>query len=223
MTDWREDLKAYIDGELPLERRRELEEALASDANLRAELAAIEAISDAIRSQVVQPIPVGLERTLKAVAKLNSRPSFALRYAWVFAMGVSVLFFIIFFPLLQPDRSVAKRMKESAPEGVAVSSTPASANAMAEEAFKDKSAEGTVSRHAQKREEEAKGKRPESESASRSRMQQPQRQTGQPAQSAHVPESPVEGSGPPESLKFVPAFAILIFLIWWLGNRRPRR
>ncbi|MCG9896217.1 MAG: DUF4349 domain-containing protein [Fimbriimonadaceae bacterium] len=64
MTEIRDDLKAYLDGELPDARRSEVEAALAQSPELRAELAELQNLGELIREHSLQPAPQGLEQTL---------------------------------------------------------------------------------------------------------------------------------------------------------------
>jgi hypothetical protein len=87
MTDIREDLKAYLDGELPPERAIEMEQALAESAELRKEAALFTAISAQIRRQAraaaAVEAPAGV---LRAPGPLWRRPA-----VWVPAMGLAAV------------------------------------------------------------------------------------------------------------------------------------
>lgn len=86
-----EDLKAYVDGELSAERREAIDAAMERDERLRRELEEIRVLSRLIGDCVVEPEPIGMERTLARLERTSHRPSifrlFAdpLRFAWLYA------------------------------------------------------------------------------------------------------------------------------------------
>lgn len=63
----REDLKAYVDGELPLERHAEIEAALASDPGLRQEVEFMRALGFEIKKMAAEPAVAGRDAAIKAV------------------------------------------------------------------------------------------------------------------------------------------------------------
>lgn len=80
MIDVRENLKAFLDGQLPADQARQVQEALSRDTVLRREFDEMRRISVTLREgSVPVPVPVaGMETTLKALAKRSpvSRPNF---------------------------------------------------------------------------------------------------------------------------------------------------
>ncbi len=60
-------LKAYIDGELPVAKMREVEEALKRDPSLRNEFDQLRRLSSTFRESAVAPVAVGLDKTLAAL------------------------------------------------------------------------------------------------------------------------------------------------------------
>ncbi|MCO5297157.1 MAG: DUF4349 domain-containing protein [Fimbriimonadaceae bacterium] len=69
MNDVREDLKAYLDGELSEVRAAIVAAALESDPTLREELEALRAIGEGIREVALNPAVQGYEKTLSAVRR----------------------------------------------------------------------------------------------------------------------------------------------------------
>jgi hypothetical protein len=76
MTYTNEDLMAYADGELDAERRRALDAALASDAELRARVAALRAQRERVASAYAgvsdEPVPERLRALLEAAPKASA-------------------------------------------------------------------------------------------------------------------------------------------------------
>lgn len=63
----RDDLKAYVDGELSADRAAEVSAALNADAELAAEADAMRKLTGAIKAITEVPSPVGLEKALRAI------------------------------------------------------------------------------------------------------------------------------------------------------------
>ncbi len=98
----RDDLKAYLDGELPPPRMAEMREAIERDPDLAREANLLRAIGEGIRSAAPQPAPAGLEETLAALNRGARRPWWVLAAPMaVAAAGVAV--FMV--PLLQGEVS----------------------------------------------------------------------------------------------------------------------
>lgn len=77
MSDFEEDLTAYIDGELPAERMRELETALAKDPALRSlELR----LRQSIEAVEAMPLPQTSPALRRAVLEAISKPTFFERW-----------------------------------------------------------------------------------------------------------------------------------------------
>lgn len=67
MNDIREDLKAYLDGELEAARAQEVEQALASDPTLREEADLMKAMSETLKAMADEPVVSGAATTLAKV------------------------------------------------------------------------------------------------------------------------------------------------------------
>lgn len=121
----REDLKAFLDGELTEERMAEVRSALDTDASLRAEVEEMQKITQSIKS-TAKDIPVhGFDEAMSKVAK-PPRPIFkALRYA----AGFSVL--VVCLGVLYPLTVGSKASDESVAFNEAASS-PAAKSSIAE-------------------------------------------------------------------------------------------
>ncbi len=96
----RDDLKAYLDGELSESRAAEVRAALESDPNLRKEADRIQAISKTLQLANLDFAPVGLDKTLGALKQAAVKPSLSpwRMGGWVLAGGVAaaVLAAVIF-------------------------------------------------------------------------------------------------------------------------------
>lgn len=69
MNDIREDLKAFLDGELAEDRAREVESALAADPTLREEADLMIAMSETLKVMAAEPTVAGAEETLARVRR----------------------------------------------------------------------------------------------------------------------------------------------------------
>lgn len=96
----RDDLKAFLDGELPPEQMAEMREAIDRDPMLAQEAKEIEAISASLRLGAAQPSAAGLEATLAALSRNAPKerrpwwpwlvPVAAMAGALVFVVGPTV-------------------------------------------------------------------------------------------------------------------------------------
>jgi hypothetical protein len=96
----REELKAYFDEELTLAEREQVETGL--NASLRLELEQIGGISQTLKASATEIVPVGLEKTLKALEKPAPKVSWSRRPRWQWAAmgGLGVLALAVLFPNL---------------------------------------------------------------------------------------------------------------------------
>lgn len=135
MNDIREDLKAYLDGELADDRARDVAAALASDPTLQQEADLMKAMSETIQSMATEPAVAGAESTLR---KVRGRRRFNL---WQFgtmggaiAMAVVAIMFFRGGPSGDFATESASYAGEMAMPSDGLASTPAPAtNAPAEE------------------------------------------------------------------------------------------
>ena len=129
--NYSEDLKAYLDGELDLARSTEMERELASNADLRAELADLKKVGDSIKAMALQPEALGLEQTLAA---LNRKPSnrHSFTFPWLWGSGLATVAALVVVVVLWPGGDANVRAKATANGAVAMSdakSADASASA----------------------------------------------------------------------------------------------
>lgn len=75
----RDDLKAYVDGELPPMRMAEIRDAIERDPELAAEVRELEAIGRTLRAEAWQPTAAGLDETLRSLQRKRSAP----RWPWL--------------------------------------------------------------------------------------------------------------------------------------------
>lgn len=87
----RDDVKAYVDGELAPERLTEFEAALQTDPSLAAEVEAMKSLTERVRNFGRQPQPIGLEQTLDRVAPRRSFPLNRLLWAGGTFMALVVI------------------------------------------------------------------------------------------------------------------------------------
>lgn len=119
----REELKAYADRELTPEQMRQVEELLARDPSLQAELIEIEAIGEAIRREAVDVEPVGLESVLERLqAAPQPRPWWTGWPRMAAAAACLVVFGALLFPVLVQDPSRGKSIGEATMTSIATAS-----------------------------------------------------------------------------------------------------
>lgn len=93
----RDDLKAFVDGELPAMRMAEIREAIERDPELAKELGELQRITTAIRGNAEDFQPVGLEQTLAALKRTRKRSWVWL--AWPLGLaGAAALAFVTIMP-----------------------------------------------------------------------------------------------------------------------------
>lgn len=102
MSELREDLKAYVDGELSPERTKEIEQALAADPSLLEEVEWMKAIGQHLRALRADPTPAGAET---ALARLRKRPLW--RHPALAGVGLAAVFVAILFPVFSQSRGAA--------------------------------------------------------------------------------------------------------------------
>lgn len=74
MNNLREDLKAYIDHELPPERQSEIERELETDADAKREMEFMKLLGVEIRDGAVQPAVEGYDKTLRWLERETKKP-----------------------------------------------------------------------------------------------------------------------------------------------------
>lgn len=124
----RDDLKAFVDGELAPSREDEIRKAIETDQSLKAEVDELQRLSQSIRVFADVPAPVGLERTLRAVRPKSpwwSPNTSSGRLAWgACALVLLAIGFSVVLPRLSSQGSRSDSMSVYA-ERTAVSTTPA--------------------------------------------------------------------------------------------------
>ncbi len=88
MMDVRENLKAFMDGQLPADQARQVQDALSRDAGLRREFDEMGRISSTLREATVSPPVAGMDKTLTALATRRpvARPHF---FRFLPAIGIA--------------------------------------------------------------------------------------------------------------------------------------
>ena len=107
MNDVRDELKAYLDGELPEGRAAEIAKAIEADPLLQQEAQMLRAIGEGIREIAAAPPAMGFERTMMAVTR-HRRPWFT-RWPGYVAVGSLVVFASasILFPTFSQSKEAA--------------------------------------------------------------------------------------------------------------------
>lgn len=120
----REELKAYIDGELDRERAAEVEKAIESDPRLAAEAESLKSLGNAVREITPMPAPQGVESTIAAVSR---RPGISFRSlpSSLAAGVVGVVATITVASLVLSHRSSSGSEEAAAPVASADSAAPA--------------------------------------------------------------------------------------------------
>lgn len=104
----RENLKAYLDGELNAQETKQVEEAVAQDPALKKELEELKSLSQTLQAMARQPEPKGYEATKQRLAPARrSTPFFwkALGTAAVLSLLAALL-----FPVFSKPENAARRM-----------------------------------------------------------------------------------------------------------------
>ena len=103
MNDVRDELKAYLDGELPEGRAAEIAKAIEADPLLQQEAQMLRDIGEGIREIAAAPPAMGFERALSAVTR-RRRPWFTRWPALVAAASIAVVAIAISGPLMPQAR-----------------------------------------------------------------------------------------------------------------------
>ncbi|AIE86559.1 anti-sigma factor family protein [Fimbriimonas ginsengisoli] len=105
--NFRDDLKAYLDGELPPIRMAEMSEAVQRDPELARELSELQSISLAVRSTAPEYRVVGLDQTLRALSR-KERPKFGW-LALPLGLGAAAILLAVFLRPNQMNDAAAFR------------------------------------------------------------------------------------------------------------------
>ncbi len=106
----REDLKAFIDNEVSDQERIRILQELENNPELQAEVIELRQMSRVIKEEAWQPEPVGLERTLAALAGAKKQAPWWMGKSFQLAIGASclVVFAAILFPVFAQSKISAK-------------------------------------------------------------------------------------------------------------------
>ena len=128
MNDIREDLKAFLDGELSPSRAAEVQTAVDSDPALQQEVEFMKALGFEIKKMKHEPAVAGVEATMTA---LKRKPrAWWMRPEPYVASAVCVILMAVFFPVFAQSKEAAKVSMEryqNADTGVAAAPAPADA------------------------------------------------------------------------------------------------
>lgn len=112
----RDDLKAYLDGELAPERAAEVARTIESDPSLRAEVEFMRALGFEIRRLAKDPGVEGMEDALAKVGRRRFLPNLPPVARWSFGGVAVILLAAIMVPMFLSDRVVSERMSATAGE-----------------------------------------------------------------------------------------------------------
>lgn len=108
----REDIKAYIDGELSEARAEQVRDAIASDASLREEYEAMQSMTTSLKGIARQPVIIGAEKAMQA-SRVGVGKSWKMA---LLTAGCLVVFASILIPVFdksnRPSEMMASEMKE---------------------------------------------------------------------------------------------------------------
>lgn len=106
----REDLKAFIDNEVSDQERARILQELENNPELQAEVIELRQMSRVIKEEAWQPEPVGLERTLAALAGAKKKAPWWMGKSFQLAIGASclVIFAALVFPVFSQAKNAAK-------------------------------------------------------------------------------------------------------------------
>lgn len=107
----REDLKAFVDGELTQEQMAEWEKAIAEDSQLAEDVRFFQLLSGEVKVMATEPVAQGAEATLAALRKPDSLQLRFARHGWAIAgLGAfSLLALAVMFPVFAQSKESAKR------------------------------------------------------------------------------------------------------------------
>lgn len=107
----REDLKAYVDGELSAERHAEIEAALAADPGLRQEVEFMRALGFEIKRMASEPTVAGREAAIKAVRgpALPWWNPYSKIGRLAYSGALAGLLVVVLFPVFAQSKDAAKR------------------------------------------------------------------------------------------------------------------
>lgn len=126
----REDLKAYLDGELPAARMEEVRAALESDPELRSEAEFMGRLGSAIREMSAEPEIVGMEKVLGAVSGRRKQLAWP-RLNWaVVGAAACVLVVLVSAQLMLPRTQLSSAADAPAPRSAASADSAESTKAM---------------------------------------------------------------------------------------------
>ncbi|MBI5707869.1 MAG: DUF4349 domain-containing protein [Armatimonadetes bacterium] len=132
-----EDLKAYVDGELPAERHAEIEAAVASDPGLRQEVEFMRALGFEIKRMAAEPAIAGREAALKAV-RGNALPwwnPYSRVGRLAYSGALAGLLIVVLFPVFaQPEQDVMMPASDSSMKSVMAGADAATASPQEESA-----------------------------------------------------------------------------------------
>lgn len=106
-----DDLKAYLDGELPPLRMAEIRDAIDADPALAEEVEQLRTLSTSLQAFAARPTVVGLEDTLSALGRSKRRKSWFVRYAFPLATAAAA---IILAAVVAPKMRFAAQADSSA-------------------------------------------------------------------------------------------------------------
>lgn len=143
MNDIREDIKAFLDGELSPERSKEVQAAIDADPTLREELDFMRNLGMEIKRLKPEPAIQGANAAMAAVRR--SRRPLWLRLETYVAGALGLLLIAIFFPVFAQSKEAAKRsMSDSMASAGESTATPSRGRAGKDKDFSTLPQDGFV-------------------------------------------------------------------------------
>lgn len=116
MSEIREDLKAFLDGELSLERAAQVQAAIEADPTLREEVEFMKALGFEIKKLKAEPAVQGAEKAIAGVRR--GRSSWLRKNGWLMGSGLAAVMLLVIVPPMFRSGSETAMFKPAAHAGI---------------------------------------------------------------------------------------------------------
>lgn len=131
MMDIREDLKAFLDGELSPERAAEVQAAIDADPTLREEVDFMKALGFEIKKMKAEPAVLGAEKAMAGVRR--GRPSWFRKNGWMMGSALAAVMLLVIVPPMLGRGSETAMFSQAAEAGIHRDKSGSSADSFARE------------------------------------------------------------------------------------------